>query len=883
MIKSFKEKILESIIDIPRRTYAPAVFDDNDTDNPKIKQSVKSQIDSQLKEFETEYPIIKAGLIGSILTKRYRNDADLDINVLFDVPVEKQEDERVRLSKKYLSASNPDNIQGQLIPGTQHPINYYFITDKKTYDDQEEKADAVFDIENNVFVKRPEEFVFDPDLYVNEFERKVQELDVVKGELKRDIIDYNELTDLSPNDILNLQDKIKDKLEEIEDSIEQIVKIGDTVDAERRAAFDTDMSPDEIRQYGVKNRLPKNVIYKMLEKYHYLKFYKKCKKILEDGIVTDKEVKDLEMHEAITLNDIKMSAKRFAKDVYDKIKRMATTSKRYEYAAKVLQDVINRKKKERSNQGLPLRHDIGYYAAAVADTFKDIDSKKLQTMVSEEYLQEAKSVAFTFGRFNPPTIGHEKLINKVKSVSANDYKIYLSRSEDPKKNPLSARQKLTYMKKMFPSHARNIEINPTNMVLDLATDLHKKGYTDITMVVGSDRVREFEGILKKYNDVKSRHGYYNFDNINVVSAGERDPDAEGASGMSASKMRAAAAKGDLQSFRKGLPTGVDAMKIMNDVRKGMRLAASSGSVGAFLGYREKPIASMEEFEQNQVRDLYVREMIFNIGDKVDYVKEDIEGIVKRRGTNYVVLEDNNNNLHKAWIWDCIPVPSDREAEVREYNLDVDYGFEAVSEKKEYGHTDNLPQDRDVGKIKGTQPKKYYKDLSKDVKSKRAAHFKSQDTEKGPYKPAPGDDKAKTKPSKHTQKYKKMFGELKQDLADACWKGYKQVGLKDKNGKKVPNCVPEAYDIGHDYADYTNKITPGQPGYDAKFQGGSYKPSDPKKNLKQVITKPETVEITKEDIEKWSLSNETIDKYKKRYVEEWRMKLDEVVKRMMEKI
>ena len=883
MIKSFKEKILESIIDIPRRTYAPAVFDDNDTDNPKIKQSVKSQIDSQLKEFETEYPIIKAGLIGSILTKRYRNDADMDINVLFDVPVEKQEDERVRLSKKYLSASNPDNIQGQLIPGTQHPINFYFITDKKTYDDQEEKADAVFDIESNVFVKRPDEFVFDPDLYVREFERKVQELDVVKGELKRDIIDYNELIDLSPNDILNLQEKIKDKLEEIEDSIEQIVKIGDTVDAERRAAFDTDMSPDEIRQYGVKNRLPKNVIYKMLEKYHYLKFYKKCKKILEDGIVTDKEVKDLEMHEEITLNDIKMSAKRFAKDVYDKIKRMATTSKRYEYAAKVLQDVINRKKKERSNQGLPLRHDIGYYAAAVADTFKDIDSKKLQTMVSEEYLQEAKSVAFTFGRFNPPTIGHEKLINKVKSVSANDYKIYLSRSEDPKKNPLSARQKLTYMKKMFPSHARNIEINPTNMVLDLATDLHKKGYTDITMVVGSDRVREFEGILKKYNDVKSRHGYYNFDNINVVSAGERDPDAEGASGMSASKMRAAAAKGDLQSFRKGLPTGVDAMKIMNDVRKGMRLAASSGSVGAFLGYREKPIASMEEFEQNQVRDLYVREMIFNIGDKVDYVKEDIEGIVKRRGTNYVVLEDNNNNLHKAWIWDCIPVPSDREAEVREYNLDVDYGFEAVSEKKEYGHTDDLPQDRDVKKVKGTQPKKYYKQLSKDVKSKRAAHFKSQDTEKGPYKPAPGDDKAKTKPSKHTQKYKKMFGELKQDLADACWKGYKQVGLKDKNGKKVPNCVPEAYDIGHDYADYTNKITPGQPGYDAKFQGGSYKPSDPKKNLKQVITKPETVEITKEDIEKWSLSNETIDKYKKRYVEEWRMKLDEVVKRMMEKI
>jgi hypothetical protein len=123
---------------------------------------------------------------------------------------------------------------------------------------------------------------------------------------------------------------------------------------------------------------------------------------------------------------------------------------------------------------------------------------------------------------------------------------------------------------------------------------------------------------------------------------------------------------------------------MKLVRRGMNLAAAtdygtSGSVGAFLGYREKPIASLEQFEQQQIRDLYIREMIFNIGDKVDYVKEDIQGIVKRRGTNYVVLEDNNNNLHKAWIWDCIPIAADREVEVREYNLDVDYGFKAVSE------------------------------------------------------------------------------------------------------------------------------------------------------------------------------------------------------------
>ena len=794
-MKKFRE-VIESIIDIPRRTYAPAVFDDADTNDPKIKPSVKAQIEKQLKVFEAEYPVLQYSLIGSILTKRYRNDVDLDINVLFDVPLGQREDERVRLSKKYLSASNPDNIQGKVIPGTEHPINYYFITDKATYDDQNRKADAVFDIERDVFVKRPEDFVFDVDMYIGQFTRKVQELDVVKGELTRDIIDYNELKDLSSNDVLNLQDKIKDKLDEIEDDLRVIVRIGDNVDAERRKAFDTDMSPDEIRDYGVKNRLPKNVIYKMLEKYHYLKFYKKCKKILEDGIVTDKEVQDLEMHEAVK-----------------------------------------------------------------------------------------KSVAFAFGRFNPPTIGHEKLINKVKSQPTNDYKIFLSRSEDPKKNPLSPRDKLTIMKKLFPSHARNIQINPTNMVLDLATDLHNKGYTDVTMVAGSDRVREFETILKKYNGVKSRHGLYDFESIKVVSAGERDPDAEGATGMSASKMRDAAAKGDIDNFKKGLPRNADAVSIMKQVRRGMKLAASYGSTGHTIGYREKPIASLNEFEQQQIRDLYIREMIFNIGDKIKYVKEDIEGKIVRRSTNYIVVEDNNNNLHKAWIWDCIPEASDREVEMREHNLNVDYGFEAVSEVQE--DMDAQPQDKDVKKKKGTQPKKYYKDMSKDTKNKRADYFSKKDTTKNDNKPAPGDKDAETKPSIHTKKYKKMFGEFKRDLQDACWTGYKKVGMKKKGDKMVPNCVPEemsvedamkvdgyipeSYEIGHDYANHTKEITPGEKPdmapVDAKLRGT---PSDPKS-------------IGKKDVKEWASAESTIDKYRERYKEEWRAKLDEVVSKMIEKL
>ena len=196
----------EAVIDIPRQTYAIGVFSNPEDKDPKIKPEIIGQIMKQFTEFKKEYPILDYSLIGSILTRRYRDDADLDINVLFDVPKEKQEEERLRLSQKFLSAKNPDNIQGKLIPGTRHPLNYYFITDKETYDDQNKKADAVFDIGKNKFIKRPEDFEFDPALYVKDFDKKVQEIDVIKGELKRDIIDYKELKGLKTNDVLDLQE-----------------------------------------------------------------------------------------------------------------------------------------------------------------------------------------------------------------------------------------------------------------------------------------------------------------------------------------------------------------------------------------------------------------------------------------------------------------------------------------------------------------------------------------------------------------------------------------------------------------------------------------------------------------------------------------------------
>jgi predicted nucleotidyltransferase len=418
--KDFKKannKIIESIIDIPRRTYAPGVFDDADTYNPRLKQSVINIIKNDIeKHIEPYGEIERVYIIGSILTKTYRNDADVDIDIVIKpnaVGEEKIEKVRRELVKKFMG-----EINGKNIPGTKHPINYYIQVDRQISDDHLKNADGHFDVLNNMFTKVPNIPKFNINLYIKGFSKRIQEIDIIKGELKRDIIDYDELKSLSVDDVLNLQEKIKDKLEEIEDSITKIKDIGDDLSLKRKEVFLKGMTPEEIKTYGVANNMPVNVIFKLLEKYHYITFYKKCKEILDDGIVTDDEIDSLKMHEDINLNDIKMAAQKFVLSIKDKLKNILTTSKRYEYAAKVLQDVIDRKKKERAKEGLPLRHDIGYYAAAVANTFKDIDPRKLQTMIKEEHIEEAKekSIAFAFGRFNPPTVGHEKLIQKVASV-----------------------------------------------------------------------------------------------------------------------------------------------------------------------------------------------------------------------------------------------------------------------------------------------------------------------------------------------------------------------------------------------------------------------------------------------------------------------------------
>jgi len=577
---------------------------------------------------------------------------------------------------------------------------------------------------------------------------------------------------------------------------------------------------------------------------------------------------------------------------------------------------------------------------------------------------EAKgdTAVFTFGRFNPPTTGHEKLIDALareqgKNSGAPMY-VYPSHSQNPKKDPLPHNKKVAYMKKMFPKYKKNIKVSRARNVFDIAVELHNKGHKAIVMVVGSDRVDEFANLLDKYNGVDGRHGFYGFDDIKVVSAGERDPDAEGVTGMSASKMRAAAGANEFDQFKLGLPKGFkDGEKLFKDVR-------------TFMGIKEEYNFTLEELN----RDLYIRGEIWNVGDVVKTTDGD-EGTIIRKGTNYVVFED----LRRVWL----------------HNLE------------------EVKQDKDIKDKEGTQPAKYYAkdadgdEMSVSTKKKRASHFAKKKSG-----PAPGDANADTKPSKHTKKFKDMFGERAKNAVagnkvqklvtahglkfkgkvykeidmelkgidnntqmvtfniihpkeifgnevkvafkvlrrgpfmatdtskinedDGCWDTHKQVGMKKKNGKMVPNCVPKeeieldekiaglvtkaeksgmpygilkkVYDRG--MAAYKTGHRPGTTAQQWAFarvnsfttkSSGTWGKADADLAAKvRGSSKKEVYEIgkdygdhtrkvtpgqsaTKESVEEWYLDENTRDKYEERFGDNWLAKLTETYNKMLSKL
>jgi len=275
----------ESIIDLPRKTFAKNIFDDPATNNPKLKPEVIAFIDKGLKQFEGIAPIIDYQLIGSILTHRYRADADLDINVWFDA---KTEAKHLELRDK------ARELNGQNVPGTKHPVNYFAVITKEYFERAGKMADATFNIKENKMSRIGVEKSFDVDRYMGEFNIEVGKLDIIKGELQRDVIDYQELADLEPDESVELKVRLEGKLKEIEDDVKSLIDIYHVTASDRNAAFTTPMTPKQIAKWGDQQRLPKNVVYKMLEKYHYLDFVRKLDKIIgDDDRLDDKEIKRL--------------------------------------------------------------------------------------------------------------------------------------------------------------------------------------------------------------------------------------------------------------------------------------------------------------------------------------------------------------------------------------------------------------------------------------------------------------------------------------------------------------------------------------------------------------------------------------------------------------
>jgi hypothetical protein len=252
------------------------------------------------------------------------------------------------------------------------------------------------------------------------------------------------------------------------------------------------------------------------------------------------------------------------------------------------------------------------------------------------------TLTIAFGRFNPPTIGHQQLMDvAAQSAQADggDYLIFPSRSQDKKKNPLDADTKVSYMRRMFPAHSERI-VNDANSktIFDVLKKAHNDGYTNVRIVGGSDRVKEFDKLANSYNGQ-----LYAFDNVETVSAGDRDPDAKGVEGMSASRMRLAAAEGDFRKFREGLPPDMkrkDAQELFDTVRSSMNIKE---------GWDIWQIAP--KFDFRTLRENYLTETIFKLGEIVENLNTGMVGRIIRRGTNYLICVTESGMMFKSWIKD----------------------------------------------------------------------------------------------------------------------------------------------------------------------------------------------------------------------------------------
>ena len=284
----------------------------------------------------------------------------------------------------------------------------------------------------------------------------------------------------------------------------------------------------------------------------------------------------------------------------------------------------------------------------------DPEAQKSKGRGEEEKKERGSdSLTIVFGRFNPPTTGHKKLLDMAKNISGDDdLRIYPSRSQDPKKNPLDPGTKIKFMKKMFADYEDNI-VNEKDMrtIFDVLTTADEEGYKEIKIVVGSDRLSEFKNLATKYNGE-----LYNFDMIDVLPAGERDSDADDVSGMSASKLRKAAKEDDFKAFSKGIPSSLEKGEVTN----------LYNAVKKAMGIEVKESTSLWEiapkFDYSGLREKYYNKEIFKRGDLVESLHTGLIGKVTRRGANHLICVTEDGIMFKSWIKDVSEAYTEKKKE-----------------------------------------------------------------------------------------------------------------------------------------------------------------------------------------------------------------------------
>ena len=404
-------------------------------------------------------------------------------------------------------------------------------------------------------------------------------------------------------------------------------------------------------------------------------------------------------------------------------------------------------------------------------------------------LEEApnKAVVLGWGRMNPITVGHEKLVNKIKSVARQESAtplIYISHSQDAKKNPLDYDDKIMLAKKAFGN--KLIVKSNARTIIQIMQELQKK-FSRVILVVGQDRIKQFDDLLNKYNGKD-----YTFDNISIVSAGDRDPDSEGVDGMSASKMRVAASQGDFKKFKTGLPRRLqsDAQDVYDMVRGGMKIAEMLELDEALtIQQRRMRAITMRKFKskiaqgrRRMAKKAATMDKLKSRARKaaIKIIRKKVAG---KKGEKYATLSPSEKMLidkrvaKKKSAIDRIAkklLPQVRKADLAKLSgkKSANEEFESFLVNEEFAQLFEEPttgQDPDIKDKKGTQPAVYYKGLAKSTKDKRDAHFKKHgkkdDDDNSAYKPAPGDADSETKTSKHTKRYHQMFnkeGQIKLD-------------------------------------------------------------------------------------------------------------------------